>query len=348
MRIVKSRRSVLGHLAAVAFSASSLGAASTGAARAADVVRVLLDRRPDGAEAPFFVAQTKGLFRTQGIDVSAESANGSQDAIERLAHGDADIAIADLDALIRFRDGADAPPLKAIFIVFNRTPYALVARKSRGVATLADMPGKTLGIAEGDLAIWLWPAVAKQNGIDLKEVKIEQMAAAVRGPMLSAGQVDATTGLSYGTAVDLRDRGVPASDLMVFQFADFGCDSYGQAAIASPQFLAEHTDAAAAFIRGLIGGVKLSIKDPDKAVDAVLGQMDGGLRDVELERLRAVLADNIVTAEVKRSGIGAIDQQRFDASVREIAVDYEFRKTPQMSDIFDPGFLPPEAERRID
>ncbi len=348
MRSVKTRRSVLAHLAAAAFVASGFGTTAVGNARAADVVRVLLDRQPDGAAAPFFVAQNKGLFRTERIDVTTEAANGSEDAIERLAHGDADIAIADFDTLIRFRDGAQAPRLKAIFIVFNRTPYALVARKSRGVATLADMPGKTLGIAEGDLAIRLWPAVAKQNGIDLKEVKVERMAAAVRGPMLSAGQVDATTGLSYGAAVDLRNRGIPASDLMVFQFADYGCDSYGQAVIASPQFLAEHADAAAAFVRGLIGGIKLSIKEPGKAVDAVLGQMEGGARDVELERLKAVLADNVVTAEVKRSGLGAVDQQRFDASVREIAVDYKFSKTPEMSDIFDPGFLPPEEQRRID
>jgi NitT/TauT family transport system substrate-binding protein len=347
MRLTKSRRSVLGDLVAVACIATGLGEVRPRAARAASIARVLLDRRPDGAAAPFLVAQTKGLFRSEGVDVTTESANGSQDAIERLGHGEADIAIADFDALIRFRDNTDAPQLKAIFIVFNRTPYALVARRSRGVATLADMPGKTLGVAEGDLAVRLWPAVAKQNGIDLSQVKIERMAAAVRGPMLSAGQVDATTGLSYGTAVDLRDRGVPAGDLMVFQFADYGCDSYGQAVIVSPQFIAAHADAAAGFVRALISGIRLTIEDPARAVDTVLGQMDGGARDVELERLRTVLGDNVVTPEVKRAGLGAVDQQRFDTSVQQIAVDHKFRKTPVMADIFDPSFLPAEAQRKI-
>jgi NitT/TauT family transport system substrate-binding protein len=106
MRIVKSRRSVLRDFAVVALAASGFGMATADAARAGDAVRVLLDRRPDGAAAPFFVAQAKGLFRAQGIDLTVESAGGSQDAIERLGHGDADIAIADLDALIRVRDGA--------------------------------------------------------------------------------------------------------------------------------------------------------------------------------------------------------------------------------------------------
>jgi NitT/TauT family transport system substrate-binding protein len=347
MRIEKSRRAVLADLVAVAGIATGLAAAWPRPARSASIVRVLLDRRPDGAAAPFFVAQARGLFRTEGVDVTSDTATGSQDAIERVAHGDADVAIADFDALIRYRDKTDAVALKAIFIVFNRTPYALVARKSRGVATLADMPGKTLGIAEGDLAIRLWPAVAKQNGIDLSQIKIERIAAAVRGPMLSAGQVDATTGLTYGTAVDLRDRGVPAGDLMVFQFADYGCQCYGQAVIVSPQLLADHPDAAAAFVRALASGIRLAVKEPAKAVDAVLAQMDGGARDVELERLRIVLADNVVTAEVKRNGLGAIDPQRFDASVQQIAVDYKFRKTPVLADLFDPGFLPTAAQRKI-
>jgi NitT/TauT family transport system substrate-binding protein len=347
MRIERSRRTVLGDLVAVAGIATGLTTAWPRTARSASNVRVLLDRRPDGAAAPFFAAQTRGLFRTEGIDVTTDTANGSRDAIERVARGDADIAIADFNALIRYRDTSGAAALKAIFIVFNRTPYALVARKSRGVATLADMPGKTLGVAEGDLAIRLWPAVAKQNGIDLSQIKIERMAAAVRGPMLSAGQVDATTGLTYGTAVDLRDRGVPANDLMVFQFADYGCQCYGQAVIVSPQLLADHPDAAAAFVRALAAGIRFAAKDPARAVDAALAQMDGGARDVELERLRTVLADNIVTAEVKRNGLGAIDPVRFDTSVQQIAVDTKFRKTPVLADLFDPSFLPPAANRKI-
>src|SRR5204862_1325810 len=124
------------------------------------------------------------------------------------------------------------------------------------------------------------------------------------------------TGFSFGTAVDLRDRGVPAADLMVFRFADYGCESYGEAIIINPKFAADHPDAVTAFLRAMIGGVRLAAKDPAKAVDAVLGQMEGGARDVELERLRTVLRDNILTDEVKRSGIGGITQQRFDASVK--------------------------------
>jgi NitT/TauT family transport system substrate-binding protein len=88
---------------------------------------------------------------------------------------------------------------------------------------LSDIEGKTLGVAEGDLSVRLWPAVAQQNGIKLKHVKQSSISAAVREPMLSAGQIDAVTGFSFLSAINLRDRGVPADDLAVLKFADYGC-----------------------------------------------------------------------------------------------------------------------------
>src|SRR5207253_9267110 len=92
----------------------------SGYARAATNVHVLLDRRPDGVLAPLFVALSRGLFRNESLEVAADASNGSKDALERLAKGDGDIAIANLDALIRYRDQADAPQLKAVFILFHR------------------------------------------------------------------------------------------------------------------------------------------------------------------------------------------------------------------------------------
>ena len=89
-------------------------------------------------------------------------------------------------------------------MLFNQAPYAIIARKSRGIKALSDIEGKNLGVAEGDLSIRLWPAVARQNGIKLASVKQSSISAAVREPMLSAGQVDAVTGFSYLSAINLQ------------------------------------------------------------------------------------------------------------------------------------------------
>lgn len=323
-----------------------LGAHATAAA-AVTTIRFSLDRAIDGAAAPFIVASTKGLFRTENINVTTDSATGSQDAIRRVAAGEADIALADINALIRYRDREDAVPVKAVFVLYDKAPYAMIARRSRGIVTMADIQGKTVGLVEGDLAMRLWPAVAKLNGIKSDKVKIEKLSPAVREPMLSAGQVDAVSGFSFLSAINLRNRGVPANDLVVLRLADFGSEVYGHALIVNPTFAANHPDAVKAFIRATIAGVRLTLKDPSKAIDEVLARMDGASRDVELERLRASIADNIVTDEVKKNSIGGVEAKRFATALDQIADDFEFRKQPALSDIFDESFLPAASARKI-
>jgi NitT/TauT family transport system substrate-binding protein len=327
------------------------GVVCPGAARAQSIgVQFSLDRPIDAVAAPFVMAASNGLFGAEGLNVTINIASGSPDAIAKVAAGTSDFALVDINALIRYRGGkdkAEPAPIKAVFVLFNKAPYAIIARKSRGISALPDLQGKLLGVADGDLSARLWPAVAKLNGIKLSSVKQSHLSAAVREPMLSAGQVDAVTGFSYLSAINLRDRGVPADDLVVLKFSDYGCETYGFAVIVNPAFAAAKPEAVRGFVRAVIGGTHLAIKEPAKAVDQVVGRMDGGSRDLELERLRAVIGDNILTSEVRRNGLGGIDAVRFERSIDQIAEDFKFRKRPSATDVFDDSFLPPINGRLI-
>ena len=310
-------------------------------------VEFSLDRPIDAAVAPVVLASTRGLFGAEGLKVTTTVAADSQEAIARVADGTSQMALADFNALIRFRDKAGVPPVKAVFVLFDKTAYAFIARKSRGINALADIEGKMIGVANGDLSIRLWPALARRNRLQLKTVKLERIGQAVREPMLSAGQLDAISGLSYVSAIDLRNRGIPADDIAVLRFADYGCAAYGKVLIVNSAFATGKPEAVKGFVRAVIAGLRLTVKAPAQAIDDVLTQMDGGSRAVELERLRAVLNDNILTGEVKHSGIGDIDPVRFETSLDQIAEDFKFRNRPAAADIFDDSFLPPAADRKI-
>ena len=312
-------------------------------------IQFSLDRPVDAAAAPFVMATAGGLFGPEALAVTTNIASGSQDAIARVAAGTSDFALVDINALMRFRDKdkQGGPRIKAVFVLFNKAPYSIIARKSRGVRALTDIEGKNLGVAEGDLSIRLWPAVAKLNGIKLSSVKQSSISAAVREPMLSAGQVDAVTGFSYLSALNLRDRGVPADDLAVLKFAEYGCEAYGAAVIVNPHLAATKPDAVKGFVRAVILGTQLAIKDPVRATTEVVSRTDGGSRELELERLGTIIRDNILTGEVKSRGLGGIDQARFERSIEQIAEDFKFHKRPAVADIFDDSFLPPLNGRLI-
>ena len=316
-------------------------------ARPPIAIRFSLDRPLDAGAAPFVVADTRGLFAAEGLAVTTNSAAGSPEAIAGVAAGTNDFALVDINELVRFRGKPDAAPVKAVFVLFNKSPYAIVARKSRGIRALSDIEGKTLGVADSDLSFRLWPALARQNGIKTASVKVSRISAAVREPMLSAGQVDAVAGFSYLSAVNLRDRGIPANDLAVLRYSDYGCEAYGFAVIVSPAFAAAKPEVVKAFLRATVAGIHLAIKEPGRAADAVVSRMDGGSRELELERLRTVIRDNILTGEVKRNGIGGIDPARFERSIDQVAEDFKFQKRPSAADIFDDRFLPPVGGRLI-
>ncbi|MDO8397921.1 MAG: ABC transporter substrate-binding protein [Bradyrhizobium sp.] len=320
---------------------------AAGETRSPVAIQFSLDRPIDASAAPFVLAANKGLFSSEGLAVNTNIASGSQDGIARVAAGTSDLALVDINELIRFRDKPGARPIKAVFVLFNKAPYAIIARKSRGIQALSDIDGKTIGVAEGDLAIRLWPALARQNGIKAASVKLSRISAAVREPMLSAGQVDAVTGFSYLSGVNLRDRGVPADDLAVLRYADYGCEAYGFALIVNPAFAAARPEAVKGFLRAVMAGTHLAIKDPTRAAEEVVSRMDGGSRDLELERLHAVIRENVLTGEVRRNGIGGIDLVRFERSVDQIAEDFKFQKRPAAADIFDDSFLPELGGRMI-
>jgi NitT/TauT family transport system substrate-binding protein len=141
---------------------------------------------------------------------------------------------------------------------------------------------------------------------------------------------------------------VPADDLAVLKFADYGCEAYGFAIIVNPALAAAKPEAVKGFVRAVIGGMHLTVKDPESAVTEIVSRMDGGSRDLELERLHAVLRDNVLTGEVRRNGIGGIDVARFERSIDQLAEGFKFQKRPQTPDIFDDQFLPPLNDRLID
>ena len=318
------------------------------AADAGTAIHFTLDRKIDGPATPFFLAIDNGYFKAEGLDVTVDAANGGPlEAINRLATGTSDMGVADINLLIKFRDGNPGTPIKALFVVFDKPPYAIIARNSRGIAAPKDLAGKKLGAPSDDPAFAAWPIFAKVNGIDAAKVVIENVGMPVREPMLAAGELDAITGCSFTAYIDLKDRGVPADDLALLLMADYGVALYGDAIMVSPNFVQEKPDAVQAFLRAYVKALKDTVRDPARAVEAVLRRNDAAKKDIELERLRMAIRDNIVTPAVKANGYGGVDPERFAAAIDQIALTYHFKAKDKAVAAFDPSFLPPAAERVV-
>ncbi|MBI4275312.1 MAG: ABC transporter substrate-binding protein [Rhizobiales bacterium] len=326
---------------------AAIAAALVVPAQAETRVKLFLDYRFEGPSAPYLVAADRGYYKTEDLDVVIDTASTPLEPITRVASGDYDIGIADINALIKYRDANPAAPVMAVFMVYNRPPFAIIGRKSRGVTKPKDLEGKKLGAPAADPATAPWKIFAKVNDIDVANVAVDNVGLPVREPMLAAGQVDAITGLSFSTYIALKDRGVPPDDIVVMLMADYGVVLYGNAIIVNSKFAATNPQAVRGFLRALVKGLKETIKNPQKAVESVLRRNDVAKKDLELERLRMAIKDNIVTPEVKADGLGGVNALRLAASIEQIGLGYEFKAKPGASAVFDASFLPDINQRKL-
>jgi NitT/TauT family transport system substrate-binding protein len=232
-------------------------------------------------------------------------------------------------------------------MVYNKPPYSVVARKSRGITEPRQIENKKVGAPAAGSSFMQWPLFAKLNGIDVSKVTIENIAIPVSAPMLAAGQIDAALGPSFRLYIDLKERGVPIDDIVLMPMASFGMKLYGSAIVVNSKFAAEKPQAVKAFLHAFTRGLRETIKHPAEAVESIVKRNDAARKEVELERLHMAIRDNILTPEVRADGAGAIDPARLEQAIDQIALVYTFKAKPKPEDIFDPSFLPLPGERKV-
>jgi NitT/TauT family transport system substrate-binding protein len=232
-------------------------------------------------------------------------------------------------------------------MLYNRPPFAVIGRKSRGINAPKDLEGKILGAPPTDLAYAQWPIFVQANNIKASKVTIENVSFPVREPILAAGQVDAITGLSFTSFIDLKEKGVPVDDLAVLLMADYGVNLYGSAIIVNSKFADEHADAVKGFLRAFTKALRETVLRPGAAIESVLKRNTQAKKNIELDRLNMAIRENIVTPEVKTNGYGDIDHDRFAGAIEQIALTHKFKTAkPKPEDVFDASFLPSAAERK--
>lgn len=337
-----SVRACVVRLAVIAAAWLSLGFA----AAAQTPVRFTLDWRFEGPSAIFLYGLDKGYFKDEGLDVTIEPGAGSREPIQRVATGGFDLGFGDVNTLIRFRDQNPAVDLKAVMMVYDKPPFAIIGRKSRGVtADVRSLSGKRFGAPAGDGAYAQWPVFKAVNQLDDSTMKFDNIGFPVREPMLATGEVDAVFGFAHSTYVSLKSRGVPADDIVVMLMADYGLDLYGNAIIASPKLVSENPAALRGFLRALTRSIRAVTADPAAAVESALRRNEGARREVEFERLKMVLDQNVTTPWTKANGFGGIDRARWERANDQIGLAFGFKNKSRSADAFTDAFLTPVVDR---
>jgi NitT/TauT family transport system substrate-binding protein len=330
--------------ALAAAAALAVAAALPGTALADTKLKMVLNWKYQGPQGFFFVAQDKGYFKAEGLDVTIDQGDGSAAAVPKVASGAYDIGFGDLNALIEFAAKKPEEAPVAVYVMFNRPPFTVAVKADSPIKTPKDFEGRTLGGAANDGALKLFPALCKSAKIDCSKVSITNMAPNLREQMLMRGQVDGVFGYVNTIRFSAKLIGVKDDQIRFINYGDYGMDLYSNAIIVSRKLVKENPEAVKGFLRALNKGVIESLKDPKASVASVAAREPLIKTDVELERFDATVKDEMNHPEIAKIGLGSIDPARLKTSIDILVEANGLPRTPSTGEIFDPGFLPPVSD----
>jgi len=331
----------------LALSASAGLAMAQTQAHAATPLKFQLDWRFEGPAAFFLQPVAKGYFKDAGLDVTVDAGSGSGGVVQRVASGAYDLGFADIAALMEFQANNPDMPNKpvAVMMVYNNTPASVMALKKSGIAKTADLTGKKLGAPVFDAGRRAFPLFAKANQVGT--VQWTAMDPPLRETMLVRGDVDAITGFTFTSLLNLEARGIKAADVVVMPYADCGVKLYGNAIIASPKLIKENPAAIKAFLQAFAKGAKEVIANPSAAI-AYVKERDG-IVNTQLETRRLQLAiDTVVnSADARAEGFGQVVPTRLSLMASQVSDVYATKTRVNPAEVWNGSFLPSAAELNI-
>jgi NitT/TauT family transport system substrate-binding protein len=310
-------------------------------------IKFQLDWRFEGPAALFLTPAAKGYFKDAKLDVTIDAGNGSGGTVNRVASGAYDMGFADLAALMEFHANNQDAPNKpvAIMMVYNDTPASVMALKKSGIKTPADLNGKKLGAPVFDAGRRAFPIFAKAN--DLSGVQWTSMDPPLRETMLVRGDVDAITGFTFTSLLNLEARGVKAEDVVVLPYPAYGVKLYGNAIIASPKILKENPAAVKAFLAAFAKGMKDVIGNPAAAIQDVKAR--DGIINTELEtrRLKLAIDTAINSPNARAEGFGQVNGPRLSLMASQVSDAFNTKSRVNPDAVWDGSFLPTKAELNV-
>jgi NitT/TauT family transport system substrate-binding protein len=322
-------------------------ALSSVSAHAETPIKFQLDWRFEGPAALFLASAAKGYYKAAGLDVTIDAGNGSGGTVTRVASGAYDLGFADLAALMEFHANNPDAPVKpvAVMMVYNNTPAAVLTLKKNNITKPTDLAGKKIGAPVFDAGRRGFPIFANANSIGA--VQWVSMDPPLRETMLARGEVDAITGFSFTSLLNLEARGVKTEDIVVMPYPQYGVKLYGNVIIASPKLIKENPQAIKAFLSAFAKGAKEVMADPDAAIDYVKAR--DGIINVDLERRRLRMAIDAVVAspDARAEGFGVVVPARLTQMAGQVSEAFGTKPPVKAADVWTDAFLPAKAELNI-
>ena len=136
------------------------------------------------------IAQQKGFFDEEGLNVKLNRARNAPIALDALLSKEANFAtVPPIDIARQGLDGNQ--DLRVIATIFAAADSAIVARRSAGISQPKDLQGKRLGVRVGSLSEFFAEKFLAKHGLSRQDVQIQDVSGPAMLTALPQKEVDA-------------------------------------------------------------------------------------------------------------------------------------------------------------
>lgn len=195
-------------------------------ANAADKMTLLLDWFVNPDHGPIIIAEEKGFFADQGLEVEVIAPADPAEPPKQVAAGNADLAVSYQPQLhLQAHEGL---PLVRVGTLVATPLNCLLVLKDGPIKNIADLKGGKVGFSVAGVEEALLIAVLERHGLTLDDIELINVNWSL-SPSLMSGQVDAVIGAFRnfelnqmdiedvpGKCFYLEEEGLPAYDELIY------------------------------------------------------------------------------------------------------------------------------------
>ncbi|MDV6269869.1 ABC transporter substrate-binding protein [Rhodococcus globerulus] len=286
-----SVRRVLATTAALAATLTMISGCSSGT-ESSDAIRFALDWTPNTNHTGFYVAMQEGYFDDAGLDVSILPYNNtSPDTL--VDAGNAEFGIS-TQSQATFARAAGADTVSVIAPLQHRATGIGVKADRSDITRPRDLDGKVYaGFGDPGEVETLQQVIRNDGGTgDFTTVTLGTSAYEA----VYSGQADFTVSYLAWEGLEAERNGTP---MRYFQYTDYGFpDAYSIVINGNQQWMKDHPEEAAKFVKAVQRGYQTAAEDPDRAAQDLIDANPGAFTDEDLVRdsQRMLAADYMLDA----------------------------------------------------
>ena len=274
-------------------------------------VKLALDWFPNANHVGLFIAQNKGYFDAEGLDVEMYTPSDPSTVLQTVGAGSDHFGMSYQPDVLLARD--KGVPVVSVLGVVQHPLNSVMTLETSGLTAPSQLKGKKVGYPGIPTNEPLLDTMLKQDGLrGLEDVEMVNIGWNISESLIGE-KVDAVIG-AYWTheSIHMENLGYPVN---VMRMEDWGVpDYYELVLVTGESYLAENEDVVERFVRAMKRGYEEAIADAQAGVDVLAAANEGEI-DEAIDRPGADLLVDLWQLP-GGGGFGTQETARWDGFVQ--------------------------------